>query len=112
MLVVSLTVTSTGAVSGSANAGVTRVLASGCPGTAVGSTSTFGLPLSQVTGTTSSVMFSGTNATAASNNQWTFTGTLAADVLSGTLEYASTFPPSSASGGGSGSARFAVNIRE
>lgn len=112
MLVISLNVTSTGAVSGSANAGVTRVLVSGCPGTAVGSTSTFGLPLSQVTGTTSSLMFSGTNATATSNNQWTFTGSLAADVLSGTLEYTSTFPSSSASGGGSGSARFAVNLRE
>jgi hypothetical protein len=111
-LTASIAVASTGSVSGSVNGGVTRVLTGGCPGTTVGATSTFGLSVSQVTGTTSSLSFSGTNAGATRNDQWTFTGSIAADVLSGTLDFTATIPASAPSGAGSGSARFSVNIRE
>ena len=117
-LTLRLTVTSDGNVTGSAVAAQTEVnvsLSSNCSGQPGSSNQGPGIPLTQVTGTTSRIVFSGTATYATGTpgrnrtNEWSFTGNLASDVVSGTLEYTTTYCCSG--GDGLFSAKFSVTLQ-
>jgi hypothetical protein len=115
-LSIALDVSPDGTVAGSGSTSVATRVESltpvpNCPQEQVGGTGAATIPASQVTGTTSRFAFSGkrfVGATVAGDlsHDWSFTGSLASDVVTGTLEWTITF-----SGGGLGIARFDVNAR-
>jgi hypothetical protein len=120
-LVLRLDIGSNGSVTGSASTSVsTRVDSltpvANCPQEQVGGTGTSALPLSPVTGSTSRMVFSGKRTrgpTAAGDltDDWSFTGALASDVVTGTLEWVATFAGLPGSSGGLGTASFSVSAR-
>jgi hypothetical protein len=120
-LVLRLDISSSGNVTGSASASVSTLVDSltpvaNCPQQQVGGTGTVALPLSQVTGTTSRFVFSGkatSGPTAAGDktDDWSFTGSLVNDVITGTLDWSVTFAGLPGSSGGLGTARFNVSAR-
>jgi hypothetical protein len=81
-----------------------------------GSTAMGTLQSSPVTGNTSRLVFSGrtivpNTAAGAKTDDWSFSGTLAADVVTGTLDWSVSYAGTEGGGGGLGTTRFNVTAR-